>query len=285
MTAPEAEELLTANLGVIDRAIGFACRRHRLEPADADDFAAVVKLKLVDDDYAVLRAYEQRSSFATYISIVVQRAALDFRTHAWGKWHASAEAKRLGSVAVELEQLVHRDGRTLDEALTILAPRHEGVTRVSLQATCDALPQRAPRRREVDLDQAMATAASLGAEDAVVERERRSESERVSALMTELLDALPGDDRLFLQLRFEGAMTVAQIARSFGIEQKLLYRRMDRCMRELRDQLTDAGVEARGISDLIGRSETFLDFKLGNAAPRPSIPGDESAAAETGGSP
>ena len=287
MTGPEAQELLTSNLAVIERAIGFACRRHRLEPPDADDFAATVKLKLVDDDYAVLRAYEQRSGFATYISIVVQRMALDFRIHNWGKWHASAEAKRLGPLAVELEQLLHRDGRTLGEALTILAPRHDGVTRASLQTLADALPPRAPRRRDVDLGEAasVAAASSDSVEEPLLERERQAESERVSTLMTRLIAALPDDDRLILQLRFEGGMSVAQIARAFRIEQKLLYRRIERCMRDIRNELAREGVDAGDVLDLIGRDETHLRFDLGNRESRPSIGSDERATAETGGSP
>ena len=69
----------------------------------------MVKLRLVENDYAVLRAYEARSKFETFISIVVQRMALDFRIHMWGKWHASAEAKRLGPLAIRLEELLLRN--------------------------------------------------------------------------------------------------------------------------------------------------------------------------------
>src|SRR5215212_3086060 len=122
--ALRADELLTSNLPLIERAIAFACRRNQLSPEDAEEFGSVVKLRLVENDYAVLRAHEGRSSMATFIGIVVQRMLLDFRIHAWGKWHASAEAKRLGDVALELEQLMHRDGRTLGEAFTILAAKH-----------------------------------------------------------------------------------------------------------------------------------------------------------------
>ena len=104
MAVPDPRELLTSNLALVERAVGFAARRYRLDPDDADEFAAVVRLKLVDNDYAVLRAYEERSSFATYITIVIQRLLTDYRIHHGArKWHTSAEANRLGPLATRLE--------------------------------------------------------------------------------------------------------------------------------------------------------------------------------------
>ena len=286
MPPSHAEELLMSNLAVVERAVAFACRRYRLDIEDAEEFASVVKLKLVEDDYAVLRAFEYRSGFATYISVVVQRMVLDYRIHTWGKWHASAEAKRLGAVAIELEQVLLRDGRTLDEALTILAPKHDGVTRESLQTLAARLPKRDARRRDVDLEEAATVSVMRPAE--VEERlfadDRRRESERVSSLMSTLIARLPDDERLLLQLRFEGEMSVAQIARALALDQKMTYRRIDRCMRDIRRELERSGVDARGVLDLIGRDEQLLQFPLGNQESRPSIASDERATAHTEGS-
>lgn len=286
MSVPTPIDLLTSNLAVIDRAVAFACRRYRLDASDAEEFAAIVRLKLIENDCAILRAYEQRSSFATYISIVVQRMALDYRIHMWGKWHPSAEAKRLGGLALELEQLLHRDGRTLDDALAILAPRHERVTRASLASLAARLPVRAPARREVDLDAAAPVAVTRAAsvEEPLLAAERRRTSERVSSIMSALIERLPDDDRLLLQLRFEGGMTVAQIARSLGLDQKLTYRRIDRRMRDLREELARAGIAPGDVRDLIGGDEAVLHFDLGKREPRPSMSGDGTAQVQSEGS-
>jgi RNA polymerase sigma factor (sigma-70 family) len=278
----EVHELLTSNLAVIDRAIAFACRRHRLGADDAEEFASTVKLRLVEDDYAILRAYEERSSFATYISIVVQRMALDYRIHAWGKWHTSAEAKRLGPLAIDLERLLHRDGRTLDEAIVILGAKYGGTTRDSLATLAARLPERAPRMREVAIDEADAVPARTSDVDArIVGNERRLASERLSAIMSAVIARLPEDERLILQLRFEGGMSVAQIARALQLDQKLLYRRIERRMRDIRTELERSGVASSDVLDLIGRDEAVLQFDLGNRNRRPSIPGDESATARS----
>lgn len=274
-------ELLTENLALIGRAVAFACRRSRFEPADAEEFASIVNLRLVENDYAILRTYANRSKFSTWISVVVQRMALDYRISVWGKWHASAEAKRIGPLALDLERLLHRDGRTLDEALVLLAPKHAGVTRESLQALAQRLPERAPRRRQVDLEEAELVAEPAEADDAIEEVDRQRVAGRLSEVMSDLMDRLPEEDRLILQLRFTGGMTVAQIARSLQIEQKLLYRRIEHHIRDIRANLLRQGLGRGEVVDLIGREGTILDFDLRKRGPRPSISTGESATART----
>lgn len=280
MSVQYGHDLLTANLAVIERAIRFAARRYRLTPEDARDFEGIVKLKLVENDCAILAAYEQRSSFATFIGIVVQRMALDYRVHTWGRFHPSAEAKRLGPLALQLEQLLHRDGRTLDEAVVLLREEHDGVTRESLTAIADKLPARPPRHREVELEEASSVTVAANAEEPALAHDRRRTSEHVSALMAAILERLPEDDRLVLQLRFEGGMSVAQIARALMLDQKLTYRRIERNMREIRRELERAGIDARDVADVIGRDEALVHFDFGNRGSRPSIPGDESVQAQ-----
>jgi RNA polymerase sigma factor (sigma-70 family) len=274
----EARDLLTDNLDVIERAIRFAAHRHRLDPIDAEELGAVVKLRLVENDYAVLRAYEGRSSFRTFISMVVQRMALDYRIHEWGKWHASAEAKRLGEPAVELERILQRDGRTIDEALPLLQSKYEDVTRDSLQQLAAKLPPRAPRRRNIPLDDAAPETLTQpgGTDEPLLAGDRRRASKEVSEMMSSALARFGEEDQLILQLRFEQGLTVAQIARVLRLDQKLTYRRIERMMREIRRQLERAGITARDVDDLIGRDEIFVRFDFGNPQSRPSIPVDET---------
>jgi RNA polymerase sigma factor for flagellar operon FliA len=270
--------VLTEKLPVIERAVAFACRRYALRPEDAEEFASIVKLKLIENDYAILKAYEGRSSFATFISIVIQRTAIDFRIHEWGKWHASAEAKRLGPLAVNVERLLHREGRTIDDAAAIVRESRE-----TIQQIAGRLPPRPPRRRDVAIEDAEPAAITrpAEAEELVFAGERRKTSEKVSAIISALLSRVPDDEQLILQLRFEGGMTVAQISRALQIDQKVTYRRIERRMRELKEELLRAGVDSRDVLDLIGRDEVVLRFGFGKENPRPSIPGDERAQAQT----
>lgn len=277
-----SRELLTANLPLIERAIAFAGRHFRFTPEDAEEFASIVKLRLVEKD-AVLQAWEGRSSFGTYIGAVVQRLALDYRIHAWGKWHASAEAKRLGALAVDLEQLLHRDRRTIDEAVALLAAKYGAVTRESLLALEARLPERLPRLRDVDLDEAASIAASQNEspDERALDDERRASAQRLSGILASAIERLPDEDLLIMQLRFEQGMTVPQIARALQLDQRQLYYRLERCAAELRKELERAGIAERDVADLIGRGESLIRFDFVKRKPRPSRLNDETEAAHS----
>src|SRR5690349_6000638 len=114
--AQTGEAIFASQLDLIERVIRRVCVSRHLSAADADDFASHARLRLIENDYAILGQFQGRSSLATFLTVVVQRLFLDFRTSEWGKWRSSAEAVRSGSVAVLLERLVVRDGYSFDEA-------------------------------------------------------------------------------------------------------------------------------------------------------------------------
>lgn len=279
----DARELLVANLELIDRVIGFTCRRQRLSEDDAEEFASTVKLKLVENDYAILRKFQGRSSFATFINVVIQRMLLDYRVHIWGKWHSSAEAKRLGDTAVELEKLLFRDGRSIEEAQTILASSDPSMTREAVEHLASLLPQRGPRRRHVDLDEAQSVASTDATRDEIeLESHRTATSHRLSEIMSRAMAGLPKQDRLILQMRFENGMTVAQIARALQLDQKLLYRRMEKHFRLLREQIEEAGIPTEDALDVVTSSRAPIDFQLRKGAARPSKNGSGAVAGQEG---
>src|SRR4030095_1838679 len=47
------EALFLAQLGLIDSVVAFVCARHHLTSAEADDFSSHVRLKLIENDYAL----------------------------------------------------------------------------------------------------------------------------------------------------------------------------------------------------------------------------------------
>src|SRR5204863_42105 len=104
------ENLFLANLPVIDAAVAYVSRRHRLTASEADDFSSAVRLHFIERKYEPLRRFEGRSSLRTYLTVVVSHLFLDYRNRQWGKWRPSAEATRVGPVAILFERLVVRDG-------------------------------------------------------------------------------------------------------------------------------------------------------------------------------
>ena len=279
--SPNVRELFEANLDLIRSVVACAARRHRLDRNEAEEFASVVNLKLIDDDYRVLRQFRERSSLARFIAVVAENALLDERTHRWGKWHASAEATRLGPLAVELERLLFRDGRTLAEVEPMIASRYEGVSRAQLVSIIDRLPQRPPRRRSVDVTEADSVAApSDDLPSGVFDGERRLTSDKVSEVICEMLRELPEEDSNILYLHFECSLSLAQIARSLQLDSKPLYRRRQRLLAEMRRRIERVGVRSADVADLIGRDGISLQFDLRNHQRGPSRPIDEGVQEE-----
>src|SRR6478672_3264957 len=150
----EGEALFLASLPIIDDITARVCRRHRLTAAEADDFRSEVRLHFIDQDYEVLRRFEGRSSLPTYVTTVVQRQFLDYRNRLWGKWRPCAEARRMGPTAILIERLIIRDGWSLDQAVETLQLNHGVTLDEALQAFCERLTHRGPKRRFVPEDQA-----------------------------------------------------------------------------------------------------------------------------------
>ena len=98
----DAANLLAAHLPAVRRAVAFVCRRNHLTVDDADEFESHVRLKLLEDDAAILRKFAGRSTVYTFLSVVVQRLYLDYRRAAWGTWRPSAQASRSAANAAAL---------------------------------------------------------------------------------------------------------------------------------------------------------------------------------------
>lgn len=248
------ETLFVSQLPLIEQVISFIARRHHLRTEDADELGAHVKLKLLENDYALLRKFQGRSSLRTYLSTVIQRLFLDYRIASWGKWRPSAEAKRLGQVAILLERLLTRDGYSIDEAYEVMTTNHRLTeTRAELERLASRLPPRAKRRFESDDVLGDLPSAERPADQIVVDRESTQVGLRVQAALRGALADLEGQDRLILTMRFDDGKTVAEIATVLRLEQKALYRRIDRLMASLRNELEAAGIQRAAVVEMLER--------------------------------
>src|SRR5688500_3157528 len=116
-------ELFETNLALIDRLLGAVCRRNGFPPDDSEEFGSWARLRLIDNDYAILGKWRGESSLPTYLTAVIVNLFRDYRIQIWGKWRPSAEARRLGPAAVQLEKLMGQDGRSFPEAVAVLRSR------------------------------------------------------------------------------------------------------------------------------------------------------------------
>lgn len=258
-------EIFRDNLPLLDRVIGRVCRRAALYGADAEDFASAVRLALIEDDYAILRRWEERSSLATYLTVIVQRMLADERIRTGGRFRPSAEAKRLGETAVVLERLVLREGRSLEAALPLARAVDPSLTTTAAASLLAKLPEREPRVREVELDEVTIETRPGGepadrrAHDAEVQRV----SGKASRAVREVLAAQSLEDRTLIRMHFGRGMSIADCSRMLRLPQRPLYRRLESLMQRLRRALTAAGVDASTAAGMIGSAVALLDFGIG----------------------
>lgn len=267
------QRLLLDNLDLIDQVVRGVAHRHRLTGDEADDLRNAVELKLIEDDYDVLRRFEQRCSLRTYLTTVVLRFFLDGRNKQWGKWRPSIEARRLGPVAVLLERLLTRDGVPFDQAVQILQTNHHVTqSRDELYDWSLGFPHRT-HRHFVD-DAGLDNLRAFGdPHQTLEEEEHRTRASAVAAALAAAVEGLDPQDRLILKMRYQDNLQFARIAALLKIEAKPFYRRKEQVLRTLRRALEERGIRREDIEVLTG--SPTVDFEIGgdgagNPGARPS---------------
>lgn len=236
------EQIFIGLLPHIDRVTQWLARRYRISPSDAQDFAQSVKLKFIDQDYELLRRFEERSALTTFVTSVVTNAFHDYRNAAWGKWRPSAEARRLGPTAVALEQCLVRDGMTFEEACERLSTEAP-IDRRELEHAATRLPVRV--RRRFESEETLRTIATAETADATVRAgERRALAQRICDALDVALERLSAEDAAILALKFKSGRKVSEIAVILGVPQKPLYRRIEALLEQLRVALEGEGLPA-----------------------------------------
>ena len=279
-------DIYLANRELIDDAIAAVCRRRRLPPAEAEEFGSDARLHFIKDDYAVLRAFAGRSSMRTYLIAVAAHLFLDWRNARWGKWRPSAEAKRLGPVAVKLETMIVRDRMPFDEAHETLRTNF-GIpaSRTELEAMAARFPHRSKRSFLPD-ESLEARPAEHGDPSQGVAREAaEAAAARARAALAESMMELEAQDRLILQMRYTDGHRVQDIARLLNLEPKPLYRRLERMLAELRRALERRGVARAEALEAIEDEGFLADDEMTAAESRGEVrPFPQQAAPDALGS-
>lgn len=259
--AVRGRALLEDHFELIQKKLRGVSQQSRLPEADAEDFRSWALLRLVEDDYRILASWQGRSSFPTYLTVVLVNLMRDYRIHIWGKWRASAAARRGGREAVLLERLWIRDGLSLDEAVTQMRTEH-GVTlsQSELERIAARLPRRAGRRC-VGEEELLHLPADGRVEERIEEREHRETVARLEELLPALLGALPTENRRLIELYYRDGLSMAVIASDLGKNPRELYLLRDRCLKRLRQALETAGLSADRLSGLAGRLSWELQPK------------------------
>jgi RNA polymerase sigma factor (sigma-70 family) len=247
------EQQFVQNLTLIERIAGSICRRHGLDQSDADDFVSWLRVKLIEDGYAVFAKFRGESALATYLTVVIAMQFRDYRVQRWGRWRASAAALRRGALAVRLETLVRRDRMSLQQAGELLRTRGETTeSDAELGRLLQALPDRAPLRPEESSSERLLEApGTSSADDLVTQRELGEERAAAERALASAIAEESAEDQVILRMRFWEGSSVADIARALRVEQKPLYRRLERALGNLRRRLELQGISAAQVRALL----------------------------------
>ena len=252
------QRLLLDHLDLINQIVRTVGRRRHLSATEQEDFASVVHLRLVDENYAILRKFQNRSTLWTYLAAVIERMSLDFCAEKWGRWRPSAMAERLGPIAVVLERLVNRDTHTVEEALEILRTNHDvGLTSAELRAIWDQLPLRI-RNTEVGEEAAQELSGDTSSEAGIDDAERRKSIDRLQQSLQAAFAQIAAQDRVLIALRFDQELSMVEIAKLMGSSVPTLHRRLDKSVKQLRLALAHAGFDSREVANLIGHPSIAL---------------------------
>jgi RNA polymerase sigma factor (sigma-70 family) len=254
MQSPSAQDeaQFLAALPIIDDVTGQVCRRHRLTAAEAEEFRSEVRLHFIDRNYEALRRFEGRASLVTYITVVIQHLFLDNRNRAWGRWRPSTEARRLGPLGILLERLVVRDGYSCQQAFEMVRVNHGVHIDEAFRAFGEKLTGRGPTRRMVAEDEAREVASNgPGADANILRAEQDFLAKRVQSALDRARQALAPAERLILKMRFDDRIPIADIARALHLDQRRLYRTIERLLAGLRERLTAEGISKHDVDALL----------------------------------
>jgi RNA polymerase sigma factor (sigma-70 family) len=250
--------LLEQHFHLICQRLDRLSRFSGLPGHEAEELRSWALLKLVENDYRILASWEGRSSFSTFLNVVLVNLMRDYRIRIWGKWRPSTAARQRGPEAVLLERLYVRDGLPLDEAIARMRTEHGiSLSQAELEGMAASL-RRSPERRRVGEKELLRIPVNGQVESRVEDGERSRIEERLRELLTPLLRSLPAQDRLLLKLHYWDGLSMATISPLLGRPQRELYSVRNKCLKKLRRSLEDAGLSPDQVRGLPGCSHLDL---------------------------
>ena len=253
----DAAEYYKDHLKQINEAISIICRKHGMAYDEEKDFAQHVHLQLIENDYKKLRSFKGSSSLKTYLYTVISRIFID---QVRAKWHPSTAAKRMGATAVELEKLVYRNQYAVYEACQILAGSPStAIEENAAHAMLAKLQVRTPRLIRVDDPETHLPSfpdPAPNPEKRITQKQLQQKKQTIVALVGEITRSLPGEDKLLIKLLFISNRKISEIARLLGKEDRMLYKRTQAILRNMRAAMADAGIGEGDVREILdGMSE------------------------------
>ena len=145
-------------------------------------------------------------------------------------------------MAILLDGLLNREGIPFDEAVQILRINHKVETSwQDLDEMRGRLPTRYQRHIESEDSLQDLSAPGESAEAHLVEQEREAGQNRALDVLRLVLQGIPEEDRLIVKMQSRG-FKISEIAKTLKLDQKQLYRRIEKLLKHLRLELERRGI-------------------------------------------
>jgi hypothetical protein len=92
-----------------------------------------------------------------------------------------------------------------------------------------------------------------------------------AATIDAAIATMESEDQVILRMRFWNARTIPQIARSLKIDDKKLYKRINKLLAQLKFTLEDAGVKSNDACELLDHPDHELAFAFPGAERKPEF--------------
>jgi hypothetical protein len=237
------EQLIQEQRPYIEQVIGDLARRHFLAPPEIDEFRATLIRAIELNDFELLRAFDGRSTWETYLTLVIAREFLLFQMELWGKWRPSPAARRLGAAGVLLEELVVRDGMQVTEAVGMMRAVHR------VDTPRYRLMEMAERLRLTNAPSAWQIRVASPASPAPLDDD-------IQTALNEALAQLAPDDRLIAELRFRDAQPLTRIARMLHMEVRPVQRRLEHVTSVIGSCLSEQGLVPADVETLLAAADS-----------------------------
>jgi hypothetical protein len=223
----------------IEQVVRDLGRRNYLTALQTDQFRATVLRSLQGNDFELLRAFDGRSTWETYLITVISREFFLFQGCLWGQWRPSRSAQQLGAAAVLLEKLVRCDGHGVSDAIQMMRTLHR-------------VPE--PRHRLLRMSQRLRLADS-SVEASGAKQRQPAFDERHEAALRQALTRLSPDDRLIIELRVRDLQPLTRIALMMGLEVTRLSDVLEHAKECIGESLLEQGIARDQVNGLLQHVE------------------------------
>ena len=239
-------------------------QRRFANEALAEEAALQVMEDLARDDWHALRCYRGTARLQTYFSSVVYNRLEDFARKRFGRVRPPLWLKRLGSVWLQLYELLCLERHAYAEAVNLAADRFRHLLLEQIEQMADRILAEIPscgqaQYLEESLDEQALSGpgSSVSAQGAAEEIERRRYlaalhdyffAETPDSRITAALDKLTGcrielkpEERLLLTMCHVEGFSVAKAGKRLGLNRFQAHGKMRRLYKRLRQSFESAG--------------------------------------------